>query len=178
MMTRTHGGRWSALVLFGVALSLGLVAIEPAEAQVRRGVTQRTTPRNAETREQRRQGQVLLDRFAQRVGQALRLDGPTTERLLRELQASRAERGRIQAQMGAIRRELTQLIQEEPADEERIGALIEEFLDLEVARAEVSVDEQRRLSEFMTPLQRARLIWFQQQAARQALQRGTDGPIP
>ena len=54
---------------------------------------------------------------------------------------------------------------------------MDEVLQLDVERAEVAIDEQRRLSEFLRPLERARLIWFQQQAARQALQRQTDRPI-
>ncbi len=165
----------------GLALALGAATPVSTEAQARRGVTQRRTPtRGEEPAEQRsqRQGQMLLDRFSQRVGQALHLEDAASQRLLRELQQSRAERGRIQAQIQAIRRELGQLIQEAPADEDRIGALMDEVLQLDVARAEVAIGEHRRLAEFLTPLQRARLIWFQQQAARQALQRQTDRPIP
>ncbi len=168
---------WTALV--GGALAMAPLE---ADAQARRGVQQRqqrVQPRQADRdAADSRQGQILFDRFAQRVGQALHLSEAQTRRLLRELQGSRSERTRINAQARAIRQELGQLIQEQPADEARIGALMDELFELEVARARVAVDEQRRLAEFLTPLQRARVIWLQQQLARQALQRGAARDVP
>lgn len=180
MKRRTCRRALATMWAVGLALGLGVVTSASAEAQARRGVSQRQTPireNNATDQRRQRQRQLVLDRFARRVGEALHLDDADTRRLMRELQASRAQRGRLLAQAQAIRRELAHLIEEEPADEERIGALMDEVLQLDVERAEVAIDEQRRLSEFLRPLERARLIWFQQQAARQALQRQTDRPI-
>lgn len=177
-----------------LAVSLGLTLVlsvsATLEAQTRRGVQQRNERRAGQVdrsaRDQaatdraleQRQGQVLLDRFAQRVGEALHLDDATAERLLRELQESRSQRSGINAQVAANRVELGRLIQEAPADEDRIGRLIDEVFALEVQRAQVALDEQRRLSEFLTPLQRARIIWLQQRLARQALERRSGSPNP
>ena len=168
-----------------LALAVAVGSSPPLEAQARRGAQQRT-PRavgqadgnaRAQNGQTGAQGQVLLDRFARRVGEALHLDGTTTERLLRELQESRSQRRRINARIRAGRLELGQLIQETPADEDRIGAVMDELLDLELRRAQVTIDEQRRLAEFLSPLQRARIVWLQRQAARQALERGRDGSL-
>lgn len=171
-----HGGR---VALTAIAALLLLPPV--VEAQARRGVQQRDAPTRGErqTEAQRDQaGGLLLDRFAQRVGQALHLEEGQTQRLLRELQQSRATRARINTRVGAIRGELGRLIQQAPVDEDRLSRLMDELFELEVSRAQVAVDEQRRLAEFLTPLQRARVIWLQQRLARQALQRGTDRPIP
>lgn len=169
-------------VRIALAAITALLLMAPVvEGQARRGVQQRDMPTRGErqTDAQREQaGGLLLDRFARRVGQALRLDQGQTQRLLRELQQSRAERGRINARVGAIRTELGRLIQEAPVDEARIDTLMDEMFRLEVGRAEVAVDEQRRLATFLSPLQRARVMWLQQRLARQALQQGTDRPIP
>jgi len=178
---RTQRGRGALIAGLGLALTLSLAV--PAAAQTRRGVQQRparsTTQadRNAADRATQRQGQRLLDRFARRVGEALHLDEAKAERLLRELQESRAQRTRITAQVRAGRQELGQLIQETPADEDRIDRLMDEILELDVARVQIAVDEQRRLAEFLTPLQRARVIWLQQRLARQALERRSDRPL-
>lgn len=172
------GGRIAATAMLGLLL-LPLAADAQA---ARRGVQQRNLPTRAERQSDARRdaagGQLLLDRFARRVGQALHLDEERTERLLRELQRSRSERGRINARVAAIRGELGRLIQEAPVDEDRLSTLMDELFELEVARAQVAADEQRRLSTFLTPLQRARVIWLQQRLARQALQQGTDRGVP
>jgi len=118
-----------------------------------------------------RQGRLLLDRFAARAGEALRLDDDQTQRLQRELQASREKRARITAQARVVRQELAHLIEESASDEGRIEALLDEAMQLEVEAAEIGVDEQNRLAEFLTPVQRARVIWLRQRLAREAARR-------
>ncbi len=56
-------------------------------------------------------------------------------------------------------------------DEARLGQLLDAIVELEVRAVQVTVDEQRRLAEFLTPLQRARVMWLQQRLARQAAER-------
>ena len=162
-----------------IAIALTLGAHLPLTAQVR-GATQRqsrATQRQERAPQRRtdantaRQGRLLLDRFAARAAEALRLDDDQTRRLQRELQASREQRARLTAQSRVVRQELGHLIQESSSDESRIEALLDEAMQLEVAVAQIAVDEQRRLAEFLTPVQRARVIWLRQRLARQAAQR-------
>lgn len=165
-----------------LALALALVASVPegAEAQ-ERGVQQRESRVTGQAERDAadvRQGRLLLDRFARRVGQALHLEPETTRRLLTELQRSRAERARIGGEARALRAELGRVIQEAPVDQGLVADLLDRLFELETARVEVAADEQRRLAEFLTPLQRARVLWLQQRLARQALQRDGDGPMP
>jgi len=116
-----------------------------------------------------RAGQVLLDRVAQRVGRALRLDAARTRRLRDELQASREARARIAGEAREVRQELQRLVQQTSPDEQRIGELLDQVVGLEVAAAQVAVDEQRRLADFLTPIQRARFLWVRQRLAQEAL---------
>jgi uncharacterized membrane protein len=159
------------MIRVGVVLAVALAAgSADANAQARSS-QQRTAPQG-DARAQR-PGQVLLDRFAQRVGRALRLDAEQTRRLLSELRESREQRGRIAAQARAVRQELQRLIRESSTDEDRIERLLDEAAGLEVTAAQVAVDEQRRLAEFLTPLQRARFVWVRQRLMQEAL-RQTD----
>lgn len=165
-----YRGRGAVIVAL-VGLGLGL---PPAvEAQARRGVQQRQQ-RSASPQTDApnpRQAEILLDRFAERAGQALRLNRNHVQRLRRELQASRQQRNAIRLESRQIRQELGQLVQQDAVDEARLGELLDAIVELEVRAVQVTVDEQRRLAEFLTPLQRARVMWLQQRLARQAAER-------
>lgn len=167
------------MAALGIVVLLTLSAQVSLEGQVR-GATQRqsrATPRQMDPNAAR-QGRMLLDRFAERAGQALRLSDDRTRRLQRELQASREARARTTAQARVVRQELSRLIRESSSGsgESRIEALLDEAMDLEVALAQIAVDEQRRLAEFLTPVQRARILWLRQRLAREAIQRGNRPP--
>lgn len=175
-MSGTRTGRLvaSAFVVLTWAAFAGPSVVE---AQTR-GAERRAAPRG-QLEPQGEPSEVLLRRFAQRVAQALGLDEGQARRLREELQASRRARARIAERARSLRRELAGLVRREPADETRIGRLLDELIRLEVQAARVAVDEQRRLSEFLTPLQRARVVWLRQRLARQALERrdrATDAP--
>ncbi|MDH3732742.1 MAG: hypothetical protein OEU54_04375 [Gemmatimonadota bacterium] len=164
---RRRPGRVLAVVV--TVLALGLGAASGIEAQTR-GATQRSTvapPQN--DRANARQGRVLLDRFAQRAGRALRLSPDQTRRLQNELQASREARSRITAQARVVRQELARMVRESSTDETRMAELLDESVQLEIRAAEVGADEQRRLAEFLTPTQRVRIIWLRQRLAQEAL---------
>lgn len=163
------------LIRIGLAITLALAAATAEISAQAQSSQQRTAPQD-EARNAR-PGQVLLDRFAQRVGRALRLDREQTRRLLSELQTSREERTRIAAQARAIRQELQRLVRESSTDEDRIARLLDEAAELEVASARIAVDEQRRLAEFLSPIQRARFLWVRQRLAQEAL-RQTDTVPP
>lgn len=132
-----------------------------------RGAQQRVTPPPGATDApaDAERGEAIIDRFARRAGQALGLTPNDARRLRLELQATRVERARIALRVREIRQELARLVGEPAGDQERIAALLDEAMDLEVRAAETLVDEQRRLSEFLTPVQRARVLWLRQRLA-------------
>lgn len=162
-----HGAAVAGLALAGLALGGPGLEGQTRGTQERQ---QRVTPGQTD-RDPGRPGELLLDRFAQRVGQALHLSADQTRRLRSELQQSRIERERIGAEARVIRQELARLIRESSTDQSRIGELLDQAMALEVRAAEVAVDEQRRLSEFLTPVQRARILWLRQRMAQQARDR-------
>ncbi len=149
------------------------------EAQVRGAEQRAVSPRSdVSPAEQSRQAEVLVDRFARRVGQALGLSPDLTRRLRTELQTTRIQRARVTARVRSIRQELARLVAEPAGDQERVAALLDEAMSLEVDAAEILVDEQRRLSAFLTPVQRARVLWLRQRMAQAALQRDRPGGVP
>lgn len=164
--------RWGGVLgLSAVLLGIALIAPGTLEAQQRQQRQQRVTPGRETPAPNQAQAEVLMERFAQRVAQALRLDGGQARRLQRELQTSRRARARISARSRELRRDLNQLVRQAPADETRVGQLLDELLDLEGRAAMIAVDEQRRLSAFLSPLQRARYLYLRQRLVRQALDR-------
>jgi hypothetical protein len=154
--------------LAGLLLGLGSSGPEILQAQQRQ---QRVTPARETPAVNPAQAEVLMERFAQRVAEALRLDDRRAGRLQRELQTSRRERERIAIRTRELRRQLNQLVRQGPADEARVGELLDELVDLQGQAAMVVVDEQKRLSEFLSPLQRARYLYLRQRLVRQALER-------
>ncbi len=164
--------RWGS-VLGSLAVLLGLVLSAPGilDAQQRQQRQQRVTPGRETPAVNPAQAEILMERFAQRVAEALRLDGGQARRLQRELQTSRRERARITTQTREVRRELNQMIQQAPGDEAQIGQLLDELVDLQGQAAMIAVDEQRRLSAFLSPLQRARYLYLRQRLVRQAIDR-------
>ncbi len=114
----------------------------------------------------------LTDRFAERVSEALRLDGDRSARLRTALQRSREMRQELAAHRQSLFRELADLARSDRVDQERIDQLLNEVLRTQMREAEINVDEQRRLSEFMAPLERARLLWMRQRFLQQARRQG------
>lgn len=116
----------------------------------------------------------LTDRFSDRVAQALHLDEDRAERLRSALQRSREKRQDLAVRRRALLAELAAVARADRVDQERVAQLLDEVLRTQVQEAEINVDEQRRLSEFMAPLERARLLWLRQRFLQQARQQGQD----
>ncbi len=116
----------------------------------------------------------LTDRFSDRVAQALHLDESRAERLRSTLQRSREERQDLASRRRSLFGDLAEVARGDRVDQERVAQLLDEVLRTQVQEAEINVDEQRRLSEFMEPLERARLLWLRQRFLQQARQRGQD----
>lgn len=165
MRSVTARGVWIAVL----ALCSGLAGEVRAQ---QRGAQQRVAPPTTDVRPaDDGGGEIVLDRFARRAGQALGLTEEQTRRLRAELQTTRLERGRITSRVRTIRQELAWLVREPAGDEARIAELLDEAMALEVRAAEALVDEQRRLAAFLTPVQRARVVWLRQRMAQAARDR-------
>lgn len=113
----------------------------------------------------------LTDRFSQRVAQALRLDEERARRLRETLQESRERRQELAVRRRALLTELSELAHRDRVDQDRVALLLDVLVGMQVREAEINVDEQRRLGEFMDPLERARLLWLRQRFLQQARQR-------
>jgi hypothetical protein len=164
------------LVLMTSLLGLGLCVPGTVDGQERQ---QRATPGREPAAQTPGQAEALMQRFGQRVAQALQLDAGQARRLQRELQISRRERTRVMVRTRDLRRELNQLIRNSPADESRVAQLLDELMTLGLQAAQIPVDEQRRLSVFLSPLQRARYLYLRQRLTRQALDRqGAQTDVP
>ncbi len=114
----------------------------------------------------------LTDRFANRVAEALHLDEERARRLRAELQRSREMRSDVAARRRSLVRELGELVRRDRVDQERVARLLDDVLRLQVAEAEINLDEQRRLSDFMVPQERARFLYLRQRLLQQARRRG------
>jgi Spy/CpxP family protein refolding chaperone len=154
-----------------------LAVAAPLDAQQPRGRQQRARPPSAA---QSRQAEQLLDRFSRRAAEALQLNDEAARGLTQTMQRFRGERETLRVRRQALRQELAQVVGRAPEDEGRVAELLDELLELEVRRAELDVREQQELSEFLSPIQRARLIYLRQRLAQQAMerQRMRGGPPP
>jgi hypothetical protein len=98
--------------------------------------------------------------------------GLTDEQMTRLAQASRpfdAQRRQIATQEREQRLALRREILAGPnADQQRIATSLDRVLDLQRRRAQLQIDEQRAIGEFMTPLQRAKYAALQEQLRRRA----------
>lgn len=129
-------------------------------------------PLPAQGTEQGERAAQLTDRFAERVSQALHLDANRSDRLRAELQKSREMRQELAAQRRTLFRELAALARSDQVDQRRVDELLNGILRTQVREAEINVDEQRRLSDFMAPLERARLLWMRQRFLQEARRQG------
>lgn len=122
--------------------------------------------------------QALEDRFRQRSAELVRRRLQLTDDQAARLQA--ANRQFEQQRMGLLarerelRRELRQqLMAGANANETRVGELLDQTIKLQRQRLEVAENEQRELSTFLKPIQRARYFGLQNEMRRrmQELQR-------
>jgi hypothetical protein len=147
---------------------LGLAFAAPLTAQQGRGRQQRARPPSAA---QSRQAEQLLNRFSRRAAEALQLNEETARGLTETMQRFRRERETLRVRQQSLRQELTLVVRRTLEDEGRVAELLDELLELGVRSAELDVIEQRELSEFLSPIQRARLIYLRQRLAQQAMER-------
>jgi periplasmic protein CpxP/Spy len=152
--------------LLVVAFALPLVATD-LSAQVARRREAPLAGANAPRRQQ------LEARLRQRLwGITKNRVGLTDEQMTRLAQASRpfdVQRRQLAMQERqerlALRREI---LAGQGADQQRVAASLDRVLDLQRRRVQLQIDEQRALSAFMTPVQRAKYGALQEQLRRRA----------
>lgn len=156
MMTHRLIGYTFAITLLSGSLSY-------AEAQVRTPPPprrQQAVPRQQlEQQLRRRMWSVTKERVGLTDAQMSSL-GQTTQKFdARRRALNQAER--------AQRQELrTQILAGDKADQARIGAALDQLLQLQRQRLDIQGEEQAELSKFMSPLQRAKYVALQEQVRR------------
>ncbi len=153
--------RWPLRLSFAVMLHVWIgVSVLPAQE------VEADQERPELTEQQRRQLQQLENRFIERVSEALDLDEEQASQLRQTLSASREERVDVLRRRAALRRELDRSIAQANPDQARIQQLLDQRLALERRQAQIGQDEEARLGEFMTPVQKARFMYLRQRMAQ------------
>ena len=149
-----------------VAVVLPLVASELAA----QGGRLREAPRVGQSAPRRQQLEARLRQGLWRITK--NRVGLTDEQMVKLAQATRpfdVQRRQLGVQEReerlALRREI---LAGANADQQRIAASLDRVLDIQRRRAQLQIDEQRAIGEFMTPLQRARYAALQEQLRRRA----------
>jgi hypothetical protein len=118
------------------------------------------------------QRQVLAKQIRQRWQQIVRDRLGLTDVQMRQLQETtrhfNAQRQTLNQEERAIRSEMRdQVTGVAPADDKHLAAMIDTVLDLQRQRLELTRNEQRELSLFLTPLQRVKYLALQEQLRQQ-----------
>ena len=148
-----------------VSRTLGLLAVSLVLGTVRADA-QRPTPDAAPMRRQ-----VLEQRVRQRmaavVQQRLRLNGDQMRRLGEVNRDMEAERRLLQQRERDARVDLrAEVARGDSARQDRVALYVDQLIDVQRQRIELLAREQRALSEFMTPVQRAQYLAMQDQLRR------------
>jgi hypothetical protein len=115
--------------------------------------------------------QVLEQRVRQRmaavVQQRLRLNGDQMRRLGEVNRDMEAERRLLQQRERDARVDLrAEVARGDSARQDRVALYVDQLIDVQRQRIELLAREQRALSEFMTPVQRAQYLAMQDQLRR------------
>lgn len=154
------------------ALMLTIVAASPALAQGGRAAGQPGAAR-AEL-EQR-----VRERMGQEVQARLKLDDAQMQRLAATNRKFEAQRRLLLAEERTARMGLReQLVRGDSADQQRVANQLEQLLTVQRKRFDLVEQEQRELSGFLTPVQRARYLAMQDQTRRrmEEMRRGAGRP--
>lgn len=152
---------WPLRLSFAVALyaSIGVSALPAQDLEV-------DQERPELTAQQQRQLEELENRFIERVSDALDLDEEQALQLRQTLRTSREERVDVLRRRAALRRELDRSIAQTDPDQGKIQQLLDQRSALERRQAQIGQDEESRLGEFMSPVQKARFMYLRQRMAQ------------
>lgn len=123
-------------------------------------------------RQNREQREQLEQRFRQRLANLLRTQLGLSDDQMRQLsdvnQRFDSQRRDVNRREMLARRGLfDEVLKRDSADTSRVGLLITEQFKLDRERIDLTEAEQRELSRFLTPVQRARYLGVQEQIRRE-----------
>lgn len=115
--------------------------------------------------------QMLEERLRERTGEIVKRRLELTDDQMKKLQAANSQfekqRGDLMMREREVRRELReQIVAGDKANQNRVAQLLDQTLVLERQRLDLVQNEQRELSKFLTPVQRAKLFGLQNELRR------------
>jgi hypothetical protein len=127
------------------------------------GVHAQQTPSRSDTAARRA---MLEQRLRQRTGDAVKRRLQLTDDQMRRLQATNQQfekqRTALVTRERDVRREMRQQIMAgDSANQNRVAELLEQVMQLERQRLDLVQSEQREVAKFLNPVQRAKLMAFQ-----------------
>ena len=138
------------------------LALVTTSALAQDAATQDTSPQRKALMNQIRQ------RWLQVVHDRLGLNDVQMRQLQETTRHFNAQRQTLNQEERAIRTEMRdQVTGVTPADDKHLAAMIDTVLDLQRQRLELTRNEQRELSLFLTPLQRVKYLALQEQLRQQ-----------
>lgn len=152
---------WKSLL---AVLAIGVATAPAAGAQIPAADTQRVSERVMGAR-------PSMERMAEAVKRRLGLTDDQARRLRDATASYAAQRQQLFRQERTLRRELRdELARGDAAQQEKVGRMLDDLLGLQRSRADLVAAEQRDLSRFLTPVQRAEFMALQERAFRAAQQ--------
>jgi Spy/CpxP family protein refolding chaperone len=144
-------------LVYKTAIAALVIASSTAEAQGPEG----PNPRR----------QMLEQRLRERTGEVVNRRLGLSDAQMRQLQAANQQfdprRTQLVTREREVRRSLrSELLLGDKANQNKIGQLLDETLNLERQRLDLIQSEQRELAKFLTPVQRAKLFGLQNEMRR------------
>lgn len=116
--------------------------------------------------------QMLEQRLRERIGEVVKRRLQLTDDQMAKLQNTNRQfepqRASLLMKERDVRRELRQQLMSGTADQNRVGVLLDQAMQLERQRLDLTQNEQREMAKFMTPVQRAKLFGLQNEMRRRA----------
>lgn len=116
--------------------------------------------------------QLLEQRLRERTGELVRQRLQLTPDQMTKLQAANRQfeqqRAALLMKERDVRQELRKQLTSGTADQNRVGVLLDQAMQLERQRLDLQQSEQRELARFLTPVQRAKLFGLQNEMRRRA----------
>ena len=158
MIGRTGRKILCALMVIVIPSSLAFAQQGPPPGQ--RGMEPRPKRQMLEQKLRERTGEVVKRRLGLTDDQMTKLQ--TTNRQFEQQRTSLLMRERD------VRRELRQQLTSATPDQSRVAGLLDQAMQLERQRLDLTQNEQRELAKFLTPVQRAKLFGLQNEMRRRA----------
>lgn len=133
---------------------------------------QPTPPAGAKGAEPGPRRQMLEQRLRERTGDVVKRRLQLTDDQMVKLQNTNKQfeqqRTALLMKERDVRRELRQQLTSGTADQNRVGVLLDQAMQLERQRLDLTQNEQREMARFLTPVQRAKLFGLQNEMRRRA----------